>query len=68
MKLARFECEDCSREFVMLEADAVDDDDMTCPVDSCQGTVINVDMADDDDDEDAEEDASRSPGRARRSR
>ena len=51
MKLVRFECEDCNREFVMTEADAVDEDAMSCPVDACQGTVVNVDTADDEDDD-----------------
>ena len=71
MKLVRFECEDCNREFVMTEADAVDEDAMSCPVDACQGTVVNVDTADDEDDDDTNDDQNedaRSSGRARRGR
>ena len=62
MKLIQFQCQECNREFVMTEADAVDEDDMSCPVDACQGEVDNLDDADD------EEEASRSSGRGRRSR
>ena len=64
MKLVHFQCQECNREFVMTEADAVDEGEMSCPVDSCQGEVDNLD---DPDDEEAEE-ASRSSGRGRRNR
>ena len=65
MKLIHFRCEECNREFVMAEADAVDEDEMTCPADSCQGTVVNVDAVDDED-EDDEDETSRAPRRGRR--
>ena len=60
MKLVHFQCQECNREFVMTEADAVDEGEMSCPVDSCQGEVDNLDADD-------EEEASRSSGRGRRS-
>ncbi len=69
MKMIRFQCEECDREFVMTEADAVDEDAMSCPVDACQGSVLNADAADDEgedeDDEDEDSRPSRQSGRRR---
>ena len=56
MNLIKFECEDCHREFVMAETDVVDEDGMSCPIDACQGTVVNVDAGTDDNEDDDTED------------
>ena len=49
MALEMFECEDCSREFVMASEEVAETDEMACPV--CQGDILNEmqDVEDGDD-------------------
>lgn len=73
MRLVRLVCEDCDREFAMAAADAVDPEGMSCPIDACQGAVVDADAELEEDDEEDEvgdegTDEDETPARSRRSR